>query len=94
MLTGRFAQRKGNDMNDNSFAEYTEVSGSQIQVFAMRIDDKIVWSIGSDTNGIGIKIGDTSPYSVESLKDLHKSIGEAIKFANVKQKEINDESKI
>jgi len=80
-------------MNSDAFAEYSDVSGSQIQVFAMKIDGKVVWSIGSDTNGIGIKIGDSTPYAVDSLKELHKSIGEAIKFANVKQKEINDEIK-
>ena len=94
MPIGRFAQRKGNSMSDN-YSEFANVAGTNIQVFAMRFeDDKKVWSIGADSNGIAVRIGDTTEQSVESLKQLRKAIDGAIKFMNDKQGNTNDEPKI
>lgn len=80
-------------MSDN-YSEFANVAGTNIQVFAMRFDDdKQVWSIGGDGNGIGLRIGDTTENSVKSLKELRKAIDGAIKFMNDKQEKTNDESK-
>ncbi len=80
-------------MNPNVYSEFSEVDGSNIQVFAMMLDGgKLVWSIGSKQNGIGVEIGDSTAQAVKSLKHLKKQIDGAIKFMNDKQKEINDET--
>lgn len=78
-------------MNENAYSEFANVAGSSIQVFAMVLDGgKIVWSVGSTTNGIGVQIGDNTDEAVESLKKLKQQIDGAVKFMNGKQKEIND----
>lgn len=93
MRTGRFAQRKVNDMSEH-YSEFADVAGTSIQVFAMKLDDdKLVWSIGSNQNGIGAQIGDSTPDALKSLTRLKKQVDGAVKFMNDKQKEINDESK-
>jgi prefoldin subunit 5 len=80
-------------MNENVYSEFSDVAGSTVQVFAMKLDgDKLVWSIGSKQNGIGVEIGDTTTEAVKSLKQLKKQIDGAIKFMNDKQKEIHDET--
>lgn len=77
-------------MNDNAYSEFANVAGSSIQVFAMQLDGgKIVWSIGSTTNGIGVQIGDNTEDAVKSLKQLKTQIDGAVKFMNAKQKESN-----
>lgn len=79
-------------MNNNTYAEYTEIAGSLIQIFAMQLDsNKLVWSISSNTHGISIQINDNTENAVQSLKDLHRAIDGAINFLDVKQKEVNDE---
>jgi len=78
-------------MNPNTYSEFAKVDGSNIQVFAMQLDgDKLVWSIGGTTGGIGVQIGDSTSDAVKSLKELKKQIDGAVKFFNDKQKEIND----
>lgn len=78
-------------MNENAYSEFADVSGSSIQVFAMQLDgDKLVWSIGSNTGGVGAQIGDSTTDAVKSLKQLKKQIDGAVKFMNDKQKQIND----
>ena len=78
-------------MNENAYSEFANVDGSSVQVFAMRLDgDKLVWSIGGTTGGIGAQIGDSTPNAVNSLKQLKKQIYGAVIFFNDKQKEIND----
>lgn len=80
-------------MSDN-YSEFATVAGTNVQVFAMRFEDgKQVWSIGSDSNAVGVRIGDTTDQATKSLKELRKAIDGAIKFMNDKQKEINDETK-
>lgn len=80
-------------MNENAYSEFADVAGTSIQVFAMKLEDgKIVWSIGSNQNGIGVQIGDSTADGVKSLKRLKKQIDGAIKFMNDKQKEIHDET--
>lgn len=77
-------------MNDNAYSEFANVAGSSIQVFAMQLDGgKLVWSVGSTTNGIGVQIGDNTEDAVKSLKQLKTQIDGAVKFMNAKQKEIN-----
>jgi hypothetical protein len=81
-------------MSDN-YSEFANVAGTNVQVFAMRFEDgKQVWSIGADTNGVGVRIGDTTEESVKSLKQLRTAINGAIKFMNDKQGNTNDEPKI
>lgn len=90
--TGQFAQRKGNDMSEN-YSEFATVAGTNVQVFAMRFEDgKQVWSIGSDSGCVGVRIGDTTEESIKSLKELRNAINGAIKFMNVKQEKTNDET--
>jgi prefoldin subunit 5 len=80
-------------MNNNPYSEFAEVAGTNIHVFALQLEDgKIVWSIGSKQNGIGVEISDSSTEAVDSLKRLKKQIDGAIKFMNDKQKEIHDET--
>lgn len=77
-------------MNENSYSEFANVDGSNVQVFAMQLDGgKLVWSIGGTTGGIGAQIGDSTPAAVESLKQLKKQIDGAVKFMNAKQKEFD-----
>jgi hypothetical protein len=78
-------------MNENAYSEFANVDGSNVQVFAMQLDgDKLVWSIGGTTGGVGAQIGDSTPNAVNSLKQLNKQIDGAVKFMNDKQKQIND----
>jgi hypothetical protein len=78
-------------MNENAYSEFANVDGSNVQVFAMQLDgDKLVWSIGGTTGGVGAQIGDSTPNAVNSLKQLKKQIDGAVKFMNDKQKQIND----
>jgi hypothetical protein len=73
-------------MNQNAYSEFADVAGTNIHVFAMKLEDgKIVWSIGSKQNGIGVEISDSTPDAVKSLKQLKKQIDGAIKFMNDKQ---------
>lgn len=82
-------------MNDKTYSEFAEVAGTNIHVFAMQLEDgKIVWSIGSKQNGIGVEISDSTPNGIKSLKRLKKQIDGAIKFMNDKQGNTNDEPKI
>lgn len=77
-------------MNENAYSEFANVDGSNVQVFAMQLDgDKLVWSIGGTTGGVGVQIGDSTPNAVNSLKQLKKQIDGAVKFMNDKQKQIN-----
>lgn len=78
-------------MNENAYSEFANVDGSNVQVFAMQLDgDKLVWSIGGTTGGVGAQIGDSTANAVNSLKQLKKQIDGAVKFMNDKQKQIND----
>lgn len=80
-------------MNENVYSEFSDVAGTSIQTFAMEVESgKLVWSIGSKQNGIGVEISDSSADAVKSLKQLKKSIDGAIKFINDKQKEKHDEA--
>lgn len=82
-------------MNEQAYSEFAEVAGTNIHVFALQLEDgKIVWSIGSKQNGIGVEISDSTADGVKSLKRLKKQIDGAIKFMNDKQGKINDEPKI
>lgn len=78
-------------MNENTYSEFATVDGSNVQVFAMQLDgDKLVWSIGGTTGGVGAQIGDSTSNAVQSLKQLKKQVDGAVKFFNDKQKQIND----
>lgn len=78
-------------MNENTYSEFATVDGSNVQMFAMQLDgDKLVWSLGGTTGGVGAQIGDSTPNAVHSLKQLKKQIDGAVKFMNDKQKQIND----
>lgn len=77
-------------MNDNHYSEFTNVDGSNVQVFAMQLDGgKLVWSIGANTGGIGAQITDNTSDAVNTLKQLKKQVDGAVKFMNDKQKEIH-----
>jgi hypothetical protein len=79
-------------MNENAYSEFANVDGSNVQVFAMQLDgDKLVWSIGGTTGGVGAQIGDSTANAVNSLKQLKQQIDGAVKFMNERQKKINDE---